>query len=112
MSKKAADNHGGGDAGQQGWIQRQSICETATDDMWVNGDGEMVWKDGNGLGKYQQGTTDNPRAYRCSRIMGMEDKISGEDSGGQAWWRRCGTTCMDTVVKEIRDNGDGRQGRM
>ena len=38
---------------------------------------------------------------RC-RIMGTEYKISGEDSGGQAWWRRCGTTGIDTAAEEMR----------
>ena len=39
---------------------------------------------------------------RC-RIMGTEYKVSGEDSGGQAWWRRCGTTGIDTAAEEMRD---------
>ena len=47
----------------------------ATDEMWDDGDGEMDWKDGDILGKYQQGTTTNLRAYRRSRIMGMADKV-------------------------------------
>ena len=47
----AADEHGGGDVGQQGCILRQR-CGTATDEMWDGRDGEMGWKDGNGLGKY------------------------------------------------------------
>ena len=101
--KTAADKHGGGYPGQQGGIQWLRRCGTSTDDMWDNGDGEMGCKDGNGMGKYQQGTTVNLRAYRCSRIMGMADKISGEDSGRQAWWRRCGTTGMDTGVEEMQD---------
>ena len=39
---------------------------------------------------------------RC-RIMGMVDKVSGEDGGGRARWQRCGTTGMDTEVEEMRD---------
>ena len=65
------DIHGGG--GDVGW---------KTDDMWDEKYGEMGCKDGDGLGNYQQGTTANLRAHRCSGIMGMADNISGEDSGG------------------------------
>ena len=72
--------------------------------MWDDGDGKMGCKYGDGLGKYQQGTTANLRAYRRSRIMGMADKISSEDSGGRACWQRCGTTGMDTAVEEMRDS--------
>ena len=35
------------------------------------------------------------------RIIGMADKFSGEDRGGRAWWRRCGTTGIDTVAEEM-----------
>ena len=35
----------------------------------------------------------------------MAEKISGEDSGGRARWRRCGTTGMYTAAEEMR----GRQ---
>ena len=56
----------------------------ATEEMWDDGDGEMGWKNSNGLGKYQQGVTTNLRAYRRSGIMGMVEKVSGEDSGGRA----------------------------
>ena len=38
--------------------------------------------------------------WRC-RIIRMSDKVSGEDRGGQAWRRRCGTTGMDTVAEDI-----------
>ena len=74
-----------------------------TDDMWDYRDGEMGCKDGDGLGKYRQGRTANLRAYHCSGIMGMADNISGEDSGGRAQWRSCGTTEMDVAVEEMRD---------
>ena len=78
------DKHGGGYAVQQGWIWRRRRCGTETVEMWDDGDGEMGCKDSDGLRKYRQGTTANLRAYRRSGIMGMADKISGEDSGGQA----------------------------
>ena len=38
--------------------------------------------------------------WRC-RIIGMVDKVSSKDSGGRAWWRRCGATGMDTAAEEI-----------
>ena len=50
--KTSEDDHGGGDSGQHGWIQRRRIFGTATDEMWDDGDGEMGCKDGDGLGKY------------------------------------------------------------
>ena len=80
--KTEADKHGDGDAGQQEWIWWRRRCGTATDEMWYDGDGEMGWKGGDGMGRYQQGTTTNLRAYCHSEIMGMVDKVSGEDSGG------------------------------
>ena len=36
-------------------------------------------------------------------MMGMTDKVSGEDSGGRARWRRCATTGVDTAAEEMRD---------
>ena len=80
--KTAVDKHSGGDAGQQGWIQQRRICGTAKYEMWDDGYGKMGCKDGDILGKYRQGTTVKLRVFCCSRIMGMADKISGEDSGG------------------------------
>ena len=50
--KTAADDHGGRYAGQYEWIWRRRRFGTATDEMWDDIDGEMGWKDGNGLGKY------------------------------------------------------------
>ena len=64
--KTAADQQVGGDAGQQGWIQQRTICGVATEEMWDDGNFEMGWKDGKGLGKYCQGKTTNLRVYRCS----------------------------------------------
>ena len=49
--KTASDEHGGGDAGQQGCIWKRIRWGTATYEMWDNGDGEMGSKEGNGLGK-------------------------------------------------------------
>ena len=46
------ENHGGGDEVQQGLIRRQRRYRTATEEMWYGGDGEMGWKNGNGMGKY------------------------------------------------------------
>ena len=39
---------------------------------------------------------------RC-RIMGMADRVNSDDSGRKSWWRRCGTTDMDTAAEEMRD---------
>ena len=69
--KTAADDHSGGYAGQQGWIRRWKRCGTATDEMWDDGDGEIGWKNDNGLVKCLQGTTTNLRAYRCSDNLGV-----------------------------------------
>ena len=71
--------------------------------MWVGGDGEMVWKDSDGLGKYRQGTTTKLRAYRRSGVMRMAEKVSEEDNGGRARWQICGTTGIDMTVKEMQD---------
>ena len=39
---------------------------------------------------------------RCGKV-GISDKVGGEDSGGRARRRRCGTTGMNTAAEEIRD---------
>ena len=62
----------------------------------------MGWKEGDGLGKHRKVTTTKLRAYRCSRIMSMTEKVSGKDSGGRARCRRCGKTEMDMTVEEMR----------
>ena len=64
----------------------------------------MGCKGGDRLFKYLQGTTTNLRAYCHSGIMGMADKVSGEDSGERVWWQRCGTTWMDTAAEDMRDS--------
>ena len=63
----------------------------------------MGCKDGDGLGKYQQGKTTNMRAHHGSGIMRLADKVRSKDSGGQVRWHTCGTTGMDTAVEEMRD---------
>ena len=75
--KTAADEHGGGYAGKQGWIRRWRRCGTATNEVWYDRYGKMGWKDGNKLGKYRQGMTTNLREYCRYGIMGMADKVSG-----------------------------------
>ena len=84
-------------------IWRQRRCRTAIKEMWDNRYGEMGWKDGDGLVKYQHGPTTNLRAYHCSGIMGVAKKVIDEDIGGQACWRRCGTTGMDRAAESMRD---------
>ena len=86
--KTAADEHSGGDAGQQGWIRRQRQCVTATDDMWDDRDVEMGCKDGDGLGKYQQGTTANLSAYPCSNNLGVGATTDIHSNLG-CIWRLC-----------------------
>ena len=61
---------GGGDVGGQKMRRGTTemvkwVVRTATD--WANIDRERL------------------RAYRRSGMMGMADKISGEDSGGRSW---------------------------
>ena len=97
------DKHGGGDGGQQGLIRWHRRCGTATEDIWDDGDGGMGCKDGDRLGKYQQGTTTNLRGYCRFGIMGMADKFSGEESGGRAQWRRFGITGIETAAEDTRD---------
>ena len=110
--KTTADKHGDVYAGGKGCIWRWRICGTATDDMWDDNDGKMGCKDGDVLGKYQQGITANLRAYRCSGIIVIVHNISGEDSFGRAWWRRCGKTRMDTTVEEMRYGNRRDVGRL
>ena len=76
--KIAADENGvrdeiqqGGYAGQQVKIRQRRRCGKAIKYIWDDGDGEMGWKNGNGLGKYRQRTTTNLRAYRCYDKLGM-----------------------------------------
>ena len=71
----------------------------------------MGCKDGDGLGKYRQGTTTNLRAYRRSGTMNMADKNSSEDRGGRARWHIYITTGMDTVVEDMRDSNRRDVGR-
>ena len=50
--KTVTDDHDGGDAEQQRWMQWRRIYGTSTEEMWDDGDGEMVWNDSDRLGKY------------------------------------------------------------
>ena len=109
--KTASEEHSGGDAGQKRWIRRRRRCGTETEEIWDDGDGEMGWKGGDKLGIYRQGTATNLRAYCRSGIMGMADNVSGEDSGGQTRWRRCGTIGMDTEAENMRDGNRRYVGR-
>ena len=90
--KTAADDNGGGYAGQHRWIQRRRRCRTATEEMWDDRDGKMGWKDGDGLGKDQQGTTTNLRAYCRS-----DDLDVGETTNLHGYlgciWRLCILYC-------------------
>ena len=87
-----ADEHGGGDAGQQVLIRRWRRCGTATEDMWDDGYGEMGWNNGNGLGKYLQGTTTNLRAYRHSDNLGVGATMDLHVYSGFIW-RLCVLYC-------------------
>ena len=85
-----ADKVSSGESGGRTWWRRcgktgmdmavEEMCPTY--EMWDDGDGEMGRKNGDGLGKYKQGTNTNLRAYLHSRIMGMAENISGEYSDG------------------------------
>ena len=71
--KTALDKHGGRDVGQQVFIWRWRIYRMAIEEMWEDVYGKMGWKNGDGLGKYQQGKTTNLRAYRCSNNLGVRE---------------------------------------
>ena len=60
----------------------------ATEEMWDNRYGEMGWKNGNGMGKYQQGTTTNLRAHRRSDKLGVRVKTELHGDSG-CIWRLC-----------------------
>ena len=86
--KIAVDEHGGKDAGQQVWIRRWRRYGTATEEMWDVGDGEMDWKNGNGLGKYRQVMTTNLRAYCLSNNLGVGATTDLHGDSG-CIWRLC-----------------------
>ena len=90
--KTSAEDHGGGDAGQHVCIQPQRRCRTATEEMWDDGDGEMDWKNGNGLGKHLLGMTTNLRAYRPSNNIGMGATTELHNDSG-CIWRLCVSYC-------------------
>ena len=90
--KTVADEHGGGDSGQHGWIRQRSRCGTAIDDMWDYGDGKIGCKDGDRLGKYRQGNTANLRAYRRSDNLGVGVTTDLHGDLG-CIWRLCVSYC-------------------
>ena len=90
--KTATGENGGGDAGQQGWIWWCRRCGTATEEMWDDGEGEMGWKNGDGLVEYQQGTTTNLRAYRRSDNLGVGATMDLHGDSG-CIWRLCVSYC-------------------
>ena len=51
------------------------------------------------------------RAYRCSVMMRMPDKVGVEYNGGLERWRICDTTVIDTAVEEMRDGNRKDVGR-
>ena len=71
---------GGGDA-----VRQQKICGMT--DM-----AKMGWKDGNKIGKYQQVTATNLRAYRCSDKLGVGATANLNDTLG-CIWRLCVSYC-------------------
>ena len=40
-------------------------------------------------------------AQQRYRMIGMAEKVSGEDSDRRVWWRICGTTRMDMAMEEM-----------
>ena len=47
---------------------------------------------------------------RCV-IMGNSEKVRGENSSGQAQWRRCRTSGMDTEAEDMQDDNRRDVGR-
>ena len=56
--------------------------------MLDDGYGKMGWKDGDGLGNYQQGTTTNLRVYRRSDNLGVGE-TADLHSNLEGIWRLC-----------------------
>ena len=56
-----------------------------TEEMWDDEYGEMGWKNRDGLGKYQQGTTTNLRAYCRSDNLGMGPTTDLYGDSGCIW---------------------------
>ena len=56
--------------------------------MWDDGDDEMGWKDGEGLGKYRKGTTTNVRVYCSSYNLGVRATTDLHGNLG-CIWRLC-----------------------
>ena len=91
------DKHGGGDAVQQGLIRQRRRYRTATEEMWDGGYGEMSWKNGDGMGKYQQGATTNLRAYRRSDNLGVGVTTDLHGDSG-CIWRLCVSYCNQNKI--------------
>ena len=64
----------------------------ATEEMWDDRDRKMGWKNVDGLGKYQQGTKTNLRAYRCSDNLGAGATTDLHGYSG-CIWRLCVSYC-------------------
>ena len=90
--KTAAEDNGGGDAGKYEWIRRQMRYGTATEEMWDDVDDEMGWKNGDGLGKYRQGTTTKLRVYRRSDNLCLGATTDLHGNLGRIW-RLCVSYC-------------------
>ena len=60
--------------------------------MWDKGNGEMGWKNGDRMGKYQQGTTTKLRTYRHSDNLGMRATADLHGNLG-CIWRLCVSYC-------------------
>ena len=99
-AKTAADDHDGGYAGQQGWIRWRRRCGTETEEMWDDRDDEMGWKNGNGLGKYRQGTTTNLRAYFRSNNLGVGEMTDLHGDSG-CIWRLCVSYCNINKITRL-----------
>ena len=90
--KTSEDNNGGVDVGQNGCIRRRSRCGAATEEMCDDGDGETGWKNGNGMGKYLQGTSTNLREYHCFDNLGVGATTDLHVDLG-CIWRLCVSYC-------------------
>ena len=94
-----SENIGGEDSGGQEQWHRCGITgvDTTAEEMrdrnrrdvgrhkW-----QMSWKNGNGLGKYRQGTTTNLRAYCCSDNLGMR----GDDGSARQFRVHLESVCL------------------
>ena len=63
-----------------------------TEEMWDDGDGEMGWKNDNGLGKYRQRSATNLRVYCRYDNLGMGVTTDLHANSG-CIWRLCVSYC-------------------